>query len=343
MTLRTCLFGVGIAIALAPASSADLLEPGSVLIYTMNRSGAHFFTVLSVTNTNTLPANQISLGGTTNVMFEYLNTIPNPADPQLPLGCYVTDRVETLTPADTLSVLTTCHNAATAEGYVVVSAQDPSLFKSPWSWNYLIGSELVINALGGTYLISAIPFEAECEEKSDTDKDRDYELDFDGQEYEGIPETLYIPNFLAAVGSSLTLINLTGGTEHVASIRFDIWNDNEFPLSATKQFRCWFEEPLTNVSPTFSEFFLKNNTPNDPQELDVNCDNVGDLETGWAAINGLFAFSTDESIQDPALLGAITAGPISLPLINGGDLLWGSDEEQYNGDFIHQSVNNPEY
>lgn len=341
MKPMTCILLCGASITLAATSLAGGRNPGSALIYPIHRSGQGNFTVLSVTNTNLLPATQTSLGGTTNVMFEYLNTIPNPADPQLPLGCFVTDRVEQLTPADTLSVLTTCHNAASAAGYVVVTAQNPNLFKTAWSWNYLIGTEMVLTPLGGSYTISAIPFTSPLAEKAATDLDNDIELDFNGAEYEALPDVLYIPNFIAAAGSSLTLLNLTGGTQHTATIHFDIWNDNEFPMSSTKMFRCWFEQPLTNVSPVFSEAFLANNTPDDPSELDINCDNVGDLETGWARIDGLYASSSAESIPDPALLGAITGGPIGN--INGGDLLWESTERQTNGDFLHTSVNNPEY
>lgn len=334
-----------VASVLAPAALADGRNPGSVLIYPIHRSGlfngsevpSNFFTVVSVTNSNVSP-----VSGATNVQFDYVNTIENPLDSQLPLDCFVVDRVENLTPADTLSVLTSCHNAAGGqEGYLVVTAQNPSLFKTAWSFNYLMGSELVVTSLGGVYSINAIPFEAKAAQGDPTDTDGDGQLDFDDVEYEGVPETLYIDSFIALGKSSLTLLNLTGGTQFTALVKFDIFNDNEFPLSATKTFRCWFEEKLEDVSLVFQESFLANNTPNDPIELDTNCNNDDNLETGWAIINGIVANSNVESIPNPALLGAITAGPANG--IDGGRLLWESAAKQFNGDFLKFGTNDPEH
>jgi hypothetical protein len=336
-----------IATAMAPATMADGRNPGSALVYPIHRSGNNFFSVMCVSNTNTTPAGFGQVGGTINAVYNYVNTIPNPLDPQLPLDCYIVDRVETLSPADTLCVLSRCHNAATAEGYLVIYAGDPLTDdgKTAVEWDYLVGSELVLTALGGVYSINAIPFNSEVAgDKTPTDLDGDEQLDFDGAEYEGIADTLIIDSFVAIAGSSLTLINLSGGTQFTAVAKFDIWNDNEKPLSATKLFRCWFEEPLQNVSSVFSEFYLANNVPNDPDEMDLNCDGVGDLETGWAFINGLTASSPVESIQNPAFLGAITAGPAagSGGAIDGGRLLWESADKQLNGDFLKFGTDDPE-
>lgn len=336
--------------AMASTAFADGRNPGSVLVYPIHRSGlvaqptcecppAVFFTVISVTNTN---LDFAGTAGSTNVQFDYVNVVKNPFDPFHPLDCYVFDRVEELTAADTFSVLTSCHNAAGAqEGYLVVTAQDPDKFKTAWSWNYLVGSELVVTSLGGVYSINAIPFTSDVAERSETDLDGDDQRDFDDAEYEGIAEELYIDSFLALSGSSLTLINMTGGVDFKATVKFDIFNDNEFPLSATKSFRCWFEEPLTSIGAVFSQAFLENNTPNDPYQLDINCDLVGDIETGWAVIDGIVASSSAQTQPNPALLGAITAGPA--PSIDGGRLLWESAEKQLNGDFLKVGVIDPEY
>jgi len=334
-----------LAATLAPASFADGRNPGSLLVYPIHRSGAPagFFTILCITNTNTDPATPQSFGGTTNVMFEYVNTINNPADSQLPLDCYVVDRVETLTPADTLCVLTSCHNAAGGqEGYAVVTAQSPEHFKTAWSFDYLVGSEMVVTPVGGIYSINAIPFESKASKQKKIAGSGDWSgskadgvAKFDDKEYECAPDTLYIDSFLAVSRSSLTLLNLSGGTQYNAVAGFDIWNDNEFPLSATKLFRCWFEERLEDVSLVFSEDFLRNNTPNDPQELDINCDNVGDFETGWAIIEGIVATSANDTIIDPVFLGAITATATN---INGGHLLW-EDGCDKNGAFLNFGVN----
>lgn len=333
------------ALTLAPAVMADGREPGSVLIYPIHRSSfgtPAFFTALSVTNINltpVTPANQ--LGGSTNIKWEYVNVIPGPTN-NLPLDCQVIDIVEFLTPADTRTVLTNCHNAAPGqEGYVVVTAQDPNAFSTAWSHNFLIGSELVVNAFNGTYSLEAIPFDALAAFHNPTDADGDGQLDFDNVEYEGVPDELYLDVFYGVPFSSLTLINLTGGFQHTANVRFDVWNDNEKALSATLAFKCWIEEPLNLISLVFDGQFLAGVQPNDPTEVDLNCDGVGELETGWARIRGQNASSSTESIPDPALLGALTAGPIGP--ISGGHLLHESKAKQTNGDFFKTGTDDPEF
>jgi hypothetical protein len=277
-------------------------HPGSVGVFTVHRSGAQpedggtFFTILSVTNTATDPATPADPGGSTNVRYEYVNVVPDPADPFVPLACSTFDRVEFLTPADTLSVLTSCHNATAPggqQGYVVVSAEDPSLFGTPWSHNHLVGSELVVTGSGGMYSLNMVSLPSPVADGDPTDlpdvagNPPNGRLDFNGVEYAALPDELLIDSFVALAGSQLALLNLTGGAKAVNTVKLTVWNDDEFPLSATRAFACWFDQPLVAVSPLFSEGFLANNTPNDPQELDVNCDGLGDFETGWAD-NGAF-------------------------------------------------------
>lgn len=350
-----------LALALASAVHADGRKPGSLLVYPVHRSGAAFaeldsaypslyFTIVAVTNTNLQPATpQNGLGGTTGAHFQYVNVTPDPdpAKSLLPLDCQIVNRREVLTPADTFSVLTTCHNAADfQEGYLVVNAEDPNQFDVAWKFDYLIGSEVVVTSLGGMYAIEAISFKAGVAlgAGAATDADADSEFDFDGIEYEGVADDLYIDSFIALGGSSLALLNLTGGTAFEASVRFDIWNDAEKALSQTIRFRCWFEEELADLSLFFTEPFLLGNTPNDPTELDIDCDNIGDLETGWARIRGLNASSSVESIPNAALLGAVTAGPGGPGvIINGGHLLWESVAVQTNGDFLKTGTDDPEH
>jgi hypothetical protein len=326
-------------VALAPAAIADGLNPGSVLVYPIHRSNTFdtgYFTVVCVTNTNLNP-----VAGGTNVHYEYVNVVPDlgpNANPHKPLHCNVVDRIEALTPADTKCVLTSCHNASSGEeGYLVVSAQDPNQFNVPWSFNHLIGSELAING-SLVYSLNAIPFKAIAGEGELTDADQDGQLDFDEVEYEGIPNTLFMDSFIAEAQSSLILINMTGGFKHVANVAFDVWNDNEFPLSATLAFKCWTEGYLTDVSLVFDGTFLGNNTPNDKRELDTDCDGYDDFETGWARIRGLNASSDTESIPDPALLGAVAEGVFGI----GGRRLWESEDKQLNGDFFKTGSEDPE-
>jgi hypothetical protein len=334
------------ALTLAPAVMADGRNPGSVLIYPIHRStfpstGA-FFTVISVTNINLTPITPINqLGGSTNIKYEYVNVIPGSVN-NLPLDCQVIDVVELLTPADTRSVLTNCHNAAGGqEGYVVITAQDPNSFSTAWSHNFLIGSELVANVVGGFYGMEAIPFNAIAGLHAPTDADGDGQLDFDNVEYEGVPNELYLDAFFAIQGSSLTLLNLTGGFQHTANVRFDVWNDDEKALSATLAFKCWIEEPLWTISLVFDGPFLEGVQPNDPTDFDTDCDGDDDIETGWARIRGLNASSSTESIPDPALLGALTAGPLNA--INAGHLLHESADKQLNGDFFKTGTDDPEF
>ncbi len=330
------LAAVAVCAALAPAALADGRNPGSVLVFPVARSGG-FLTIVAVTNTNLTPETPVSLGGSTNLHYEYANAIQDPTNVFCPSDCIIIDRVEFLTPADTFSVMTACHNAVNPlgdQGYLVVSAENPTLFDTPWSHNYLIGSEVVFNQGGGMYSINALPFNAVAAAGAATDADNDGQLDFDGVEYEGIADELYIDSFIAVLNSRLTLINLTGGPHAKNTVLFRIWNDNEFPLSATLTFKCWFDQALSAVSPVFGAGYLAANTPDDPAELDLNCDGNGTIETGWAVIDSLLVQTLGGSVidTDGAMLGAITAG--FNPQLDGGKLLWESTDLQFNGQFV---------
>jgi hypothetical protein len=277
------------------------------------------------------------------VHYEYVNVTPSPTEgPFLPQACTIFDRVEFLTPADTLSVLTNCHNAAAPggqQGYLMVSAQDPSVFDTDWSHNDLIGSELVVNSSGGMYEVAMVSFASPIDDGEPTDLPdsssgvSNGNLDFNGLEYAALPDQVYIDSFIAFAGSHLTLANFTGGLSARNTLQISAWNDNEFPLSATRVFACWFDQPLQVVSPLFTNAFLSQNTPDDPGELDVDCNGTGDIETAWARIDSLgvsYPFG-GQIATDGAVLGAVTAGPASM--INGGTLLWESPQTQANGSF----------
>ncbi len=320
-------------------------EPGSLLVFPIHRSGttasvvpgaAAFFSVLSVTNTNLQPATILSLGGSTNVHFNYVNVDRNYANQFRPYGCFIFDRVEALTPADTVSVLTSCHNATfgSQEGYVVVYAENPSLFQTAWSHNHLLGDELVVASSGITYSMEAVALKSPVAAGQATDLNTNGMRDFDGAEYEQLPDRLYISSFLAIAESALTLINFTGTDHDVNRVLFSVWNDYEFPLSATIEFNCWFEARLSSISTLFTDSFLSS-TPNDPSTLDLSCDGVDDVETGWAIIQSLGVRNAGGTLiaADGAMLGAITTGVGGV--INGGRLLGESVAKQANGAFAH--------
>lgn len=346
----------------APLRRTNSRTPGSVLVFPVHRSGGNWITILNVTNTSTLPDGPTTFGGSTNAHFEYVNVQPNataatnPLAHFLPSGCTIFDRVEFLTPADTLSVLTTCHNAFAGngqEGYVVVSAENPARpMGNAWRHNYLIGSEVVMSGSGVTYMVNAIaiagvgrrelveetegtgggggPIIIESDHHVDlTSGPFPHTLEFDGTKYARLPDALQ-GDFIGAAGSQLALINLTGGPFISNTLYFDVYNDNELPLSTTLTFRCWFDQPLHMVSPLFSEANLAN-FPNDLEELDINCDGIGDLETGWFTVRstGTWFSGGQRHSPDGAILGSITAGHSS---IRGGRILW-ERGRQSNGAF----------
>jgi hypothetical protein len=331
--MKTVRFILGAALAvslISPSVFARGRTPGSVLVFPVQDS-TNAITGICVTNTNLSPVD-----GDTNVHYEYANVVENPNNPFKPYNCIVFDRVEYLTPADTLCVVTDCHNAGSQKGYLVVSAEDPDLFDTPWKFDYLVGTEVVLNGSGGIYGLNAISLKAgdALADKAATDADGDGQLDFDGTEYEETPDKLILSSFIAAADSQLALINLTGGPLASNTVLIRAWNDWEFPLSATVIFCCWFNEKLKVVNPLFDEFFLRNNTPNSPFEMDFNCDNDDDAETGWAVIDSILVQESGGGIieADGALLGALTAG--GQTFVDYGVLLWESDETQDNGAFV---------
>jgi hypothetical protein len=210
-----------------------------------------------------------------------------------------------------------------------VSALDP-VKGHPWSHDYLVGSEFVVSASGVVYSMEAIPFVSEQPKHEKTDIDDDGVLDFDGIEYEQAPAYLIIDSFVAIAGSQLALLNLTGSDRDKNKVRFVAYNDNEFMLSDTREFACWFDQPLVTVSAIFQENFLKS-TPNDPKELDISCTGIGRLETGWAMIDSISVKTPGGTTiaTDGVILGSITAGQFTN--FDGGRLLWESDETQKNG------------
>jgi hypothetical protein len=292
----------------------DAPQPASVLVFPFHRSDANTLTLLRVTNTAT------SMAGSTNVLFRYVNAIPNPANPLQPLSCNTIYRTEMLTPADTLVVATTCHNiGGDTQGYVVVSAQDPQ--GGAWSHNHLVGSTLVVDlAGGGAFALLPTPFQALGAPGSATDLDFNGRLDFNDLEYEALPDDLFGDSFLGPLDQRLVLFNLTGDRTALVTVQMLIWNDNEYPLSAQLNFRCWFQTPLNSVSTVFTESFLRTNTPQDPTEVDLNCDGQANIESGWLKIGGLTAVGI-QTVVNPPMLGALVGGQRGLM---SGQSLWGS-------------------
>lgn len=336
--LRHALAGLLLVIAApwvpgapSPVAQAQNLEPGSLLIFPVVRSEGAALSIVSVTNIDTSTA--------TDVSYRYLEVVDNPVDPLTPLDCTLTTFTENLTPADTLTRTVECQYPAHTEGYLVVVAENPGSPGGPWSHNALVGNQFFVRDLGVLYSLIPLSFQSPQQPGNPTDNDTDGELDFDGFEYSAGPDRLYLDNFLASLGNKLILINLTGGTQFDVSVDVCIWNDNEIPLNGLLAFRCWFDERLDDLNVFFTLGFLLTSTMHDPTEWDVDCDGVGDLETGWARFNGLVAESSADAVPLPTILGAVAGNSVGL---ERGRPLWHTGS-RVNGDFLKTSVDDPEF
>ncbi|MCA8942912.1 MAG: hypothetical protein KDB80_10170 [Planctomycetes bacterium] len=315
----------------ASAAFAQMPEPASLLLYPVVRSDQSTISIISVTNTNPNP------GASTNVRFVYNTTIPNPGDPFNPLGCTQFDRREFLTPADTVSVSMLCHTAMfSAEGYLVVTAQNPNFFNQDWSFNHLAGSIIHIDgATNLTFSTNAIPFRSLLDFQTPTDVNQNGRSDLDGVEYESVRDYVILDHALGLINPSINLVNLTGGPNDKNTVSIVAWNDNEFPLSVVKTFTCWFDERASTISPIFTDAFLVT-TPNDPSELDLLCIGSSFTEPYWIRFDSIRVEDPAGNIvsNDGALAGMVSGCP-------GGRVYWMDGPLQLNGSFPNGNVKVP--
>ncbi|MEW6744038.1 MAG: hypothetical protein AB1486_14900 [Planctomycetota bacterium] len=296
---------------------ADGRTPGSLLVFPLFDSTVGVATVVTVTNTN--PDQE---DGEVYVEYRYIDG----------LTCAEFNRTEKLTPNDTLCVVATAHNAQQALGYLYVFAKNAHNGQ-PIDFDWLIGNEVIVDGIETfEYGYNPYSFEATPGAGNLTDVDGDGILDLDGTEYEMVADNLLFPRFFGQGGpffSTLTLINLTGGTKFLATVDFLIFNDNEQTFSAEYSFLCWARVPLADISGAFLEQFL-DTTDNDPDEL------VGlpSIELGWFRLDGAVASSSAVTLDDPAILGVLAEqvsafGAADLPFEVG---------TQDNGDLLPRSV-----
>ncbi len=275
---------------------------GSLLLYPEfdNRQGVT--TLLTVTNKNCELTGNPQVDNI-DVEFVYINRV----------GCSEFNRVVTLTPCDTFTVLTRAHNPNANQGYVYVFARR---FQNgpPVSYNGLIGQQLVLDGLlAFEYSVNAVAFESPLPQGALSDLNGNGLRDLDGLEYYEAPDEILIPRFIgqcvpgggmappACVESKLILINLTGGAKFLTTVDFLIYNDNEQQFSAEYSFICWDDPKLLQISGVFANDFLRFNTLHDPEEI------VGAplLESGWFRFNGAIASSTVVDIPSPAVYGVL--------------------------------------
>ena len=301
MRLTQFVFTGLTVVGLASAVMANGRNPGSLLLFPEFDNRTANLTLVTVTNTNgdMTPVAGNALAGTVNVEFVYIGKYgPNGQV----LDCFEFNRTETLTPNDTLTVITSAHNPQMEQGYLYVFAKDRSTGAAK-VWNHLIGNEMTIEGITALdYSLNPISYKG-IGNGTITDLDGDGNRDLDGLEYEAVPDEILIPRFLGQGGttnSELILIALSGGRAFTTVVNFWIYNDNEEAFSAQFAFDCWERARLTVISGIFLETFL--DTTNDaPNEI------LGatSRESGWMRVYGATAFSTAEQIQDPAIYAVL--------------------------------------
>ncbi len=218
------------------------------------------------------------------------------------LDCSEFDRYEDLTPADTLTVVTSAHDPELEQGYLWVAAVDE--VGQPVAFDHLIGQAIQINGIEAfSYSTQALDFRAVPVEGAPTDLDGDGILDLNGLEYERAPGRLLVPRFFGqapgGVQSELVLIALSGGRAFTSVADFWIANDNEVIFSAEYSFRCWDKVPLLEVSQAFGNTFLADFSGDDPAE------SIGGLESGWFRVQGALANSSAATLVDPAVYAVL--------------------------------------
>ncbi len=310
--------------------SINRRNPGSLLLYPEfdNRPGD--VTVLTVTNTNCdFTGNPF----TENIAVEFVYIDHE--------DCSEFNTTVTMTPCDTLTLLTKYHNPNHDQGYVYAFAKSVTSGQ-PVVHNALIGQTLIINGMMSfEYSTNAVAFKG-IGDGTLTDLDDDGIRDLDGVEYDEAPDEILIPRFfgqnfspnqgrdVVPVGrqthSELILVNLSGGAAFTTTVDFLIYNDNEEVFSSEYTFDCWDKPYLLDISGLFSNQFLKQSTNHNPNEIL----GASYLEAGWMKLDGAIAQSTQIVIQDPAFyavlverIGSYGAAdlPFELCSQDNGDLL----------------------
>lgn len=337
---KTALLGLAAYATLGLASSAlaNGRNPGSLLLYPEFDNRRYDLTLVTVTNTNT-GQNPDGSNGTVKVEFVYIGRYG--PDGQS-LNCLETNRTETLTANDTLSVVTSFHNPNHSQGYLYVFAKDLVTGRAK-AFNYLIGNVLTMEGLAQLeYSMNPVSFKGFGDANGETDHDSDSVRDLDGDEYEPVADEIYIPRFIGSTGpfganlqgsiydSELILINLSGGTRFDSIASFWIYNDNEEVFSAEYQFRCWDRVKLYNINGVFTQSFLK--TTNHAAGEIVG---ATDVESGWIRVYGGTAFSTAESITDPATYAVLVE---RIGSYGAADLPFESLATQTNGDLLPTGI-----
>jgi streptogramin lyase len=298
-------------------------NPASLLVFPEFDNRVADLTLLTVTNTQ-------DYGDDVNVEFVYVGRIAPNGDT---LPCLEFNRTRTLTPRDTISLITSVDNPNQAQGYVYVFAKSKTTGQAIVH-NALVGNALVIDGISAlSYSYNPYAFLGVGDEGTATDHDGDGVRDLNNIEYSCAPDEILVPRFFGQDNqfvSPLILVNLTGGSQFTAIVDILGYNDNEEVFSAQESFTCWEKKRLTQISGSFDQAFLVQ-TNNAPAEI------LGapGRETGWFRINGSVAYSAAASIDDPAILALLVESSgighvaADLPFENG---------TQSNGDLVLEGI-----
>ncbi|MFO0985426.1 MAG: hypothetical protein U1E76_27455 [Planctomycetota bacterium] len=308
------------AFVLAAASPlfAGGREPSSVLVYPVFDS-RQALTIISIVNSNGDHSWDPSRGdekGSVWVHFNYIN-----GD-----GCRNNDASVHLTPNDTFQTLASAHSPSAVEGYLYVYAETDNHSGIAKSWNYLIGDLLAIDGvLNIEYSANAYGFRSPLKDNELTDLDGDKALDFDGLEYEKLPDVLLFPHFFGqndredrgnGIDGCIAMLGLTG-SRYTYEVDFDIYNDNEYHSSAYGYpFTCWAFPKLVDISGAFTETYLDSLGSNDdPNELY----GFPEINTGWFSLRGNIAYHDNSDVQNPGILALYVE---RIGKLSAADLPW---------------------
>lgn len=324
-------------LGLASSVLANGRNPGSLLLFPEFDNRSSHLTLLTVTNTNT-GINPDGSNGTVRVEFVYIGRYG--ANDSV-LNCLETNRTETLTANDTLSLLTSYHNPNHEQGYVYAFARSVQTGKAV-AFNFLIGNVLTLESIDQLeYSMNPVAFKG-FDTNGETDKDHDNVRDLDGFEYEKVPDEIYIPRFIGSstqagntsggtYDSELILLALSGGTRFDTIINFWIYNDNEEAFSAQYQIHCWDRVKLRNINGVFTQDFLRNYTNHAANEI-IGANTV---ESGWIRVYGGNAYSSAENISDPAVYAVLVE---RIGGYGAADLPFESTNLQGNGDLLPTTI-----
>ena len=202
------------ALGMASEAVAGGRNPGSLLLYPEFNNRMGDVSVLTITN--------VDAANSVDVEFVYIGRYAGSEGSTV--NCAEFNREETLTPNDTLTLLTNYHNPQMEQGFVYAFAREG--VANPVLHNALIGNVMTIQGFSSVeYSINAVSYAG-----IDPTDNGNGLRDLDGVEYEGSPAEIQVPRFFGQGNyfmSELVLIGLSGGAKFSTTVDFLIYNDNE--------------------------------------------------------------------------------------------------------------------